>query len=77
MVELGTRSLHTKVHPKKINCNRKKNSTVIDREFGSLSLTVEFFDLRIFFRCAFVCKLLLAKSIKATVQIVTMTSLTN
>jgi hypothetical protein len=26
----------------------KKNSTVIDREFDYLSITVEFFDLRIF-----------------------------
>jgi hypothetical protein len=27
----------------------KKNTTVSDREFDSLSLTVEFFDLRIFY----------------------------
>jgi hypothetical protein len=46
MVEAGTGSLPTKIPPKK-NSNQK-NSTVSDREFDSLSLTVEFFDLRIF-----------------------------
>ena len=47
MVEVGTRSLHTEVHQEK-NRNQKKtryqkNSTVSDKEFDSLSLTVEFF----------------------------------
>jgi hypothetical protein len=46
MVEAGTGSLHTKIHPEK-NRNQK-NSTVSYREFDSLSDTVEFFDLRIF-----------------------------
>jgi hypothetical protein len=47
MVEAGTGSLPAKVHPEK-KPQSKKNSTVIDREFDSLSATVEFFDLRIF-----------------------------
>ena len=47
MVEVATLSLPVKVHPEK-NRNQKKNSTVIDREFDSLSITVEFFGLRIF-----------------------------
>jgi hypothetical protein len=47
MVEAGTRSLPAKIHPEKKNRNQK-NSTVRDKEFDSLSLTVEFFDLRIF-----------------------------
>jgi hypothetical protein len=47
MVEAGTGSLPAKVHPEKKTAI-KKNSTVIDREFDSLSITVEFFDLRIF-----------------------------
>ena len=46
MVEVGTLSLPVKVHPEK-NCNQK-NSTVIDREFDLVSITVEFFGLRIF-----------------------------
>jgi hypothetical protein len=46
MVEAGTGSLPTKI-PQKKNRNQK-NSTVGDREFDSLLLTVEFFDLRIF-----------------------------
>jgi hypothetical protein len=47
MVEAGTRSLPTKIHPEKKTAI-KKNSTVIDREFDPQSLTVEFFDLWIF-----------------------------
>jgi hypothetical protein len=47
MVEVGTLSLFAKVHPEK-KPQSKKNSTVSDREFDSLSLTIEFFDLRIF-----------------------------
>jgi hypothetical protein len=47
MVEAGTGSLPTKIHPEK-KPQFKKNSTVSDWEFDSLSLTVEFFDLRIF-----------------------------
>ena len=47
MVEVGTWSLLTIVHPEKKNAI-KKNSTVRNREFDSLFLTVEFFDLRIF-----------------------------
>jgi hypothetical protein len=47
MVEAGTWSLPTKVHPEKETAI-KKNSTVSDWEFDSLSDTVEFFDLRIF-----------------------------
>ena len=46
MVEVGTWSLPVKVHPEKKP--QWKNSTVSDREFQSLSRTVEFFDLRIF-----------------------------
>jgi hypothetical protein len=46
MVEVATWSLPVKVHPKK-NRNQK-NSTVIDREFDPVSITVEFFGLRIF-----------------------------
>jgi hypothetical protein len=46
MVEVGTWSLPVKVHPEK-NRNQK-NSTVIDREFDPVSITVEFFGLRIF-----------------------------
>jgi hypothetical protein len=46
MVEVGTLSLPAKGHPEK-NRNQKY-STVSDREFDSLSDTVEFFDLRIF-----------------------------
>jgi hypothetical protein len=47
MVEAGTWSLLTKVHPEK-KPQSKKNSTVTDREFDRLSATVEFFGLRIF-----------------------------
>jgi hypothetical protein len=47
MVEAGTWSLPVKVHTEKKTAI-KKNSTVSDREFDSLSDTVEFFDLRIF-----------------------------
>jgi hypothetical protein len=47
MVEAGTGSLLTKSAPRKKTAI-KKNSTVIDREFDSLFLTVEFFDLRVF-----------------------------
>jgi hypothetical protein len=46
MVEAGTWSLQVKVHPGKKTAI-EKNSTVSDMEFDSLSLTVEFFDLRI------------------------------
>jgi hypothetical protein len=47
-----------------------ENSTVIDREFDPLSITVEFFDLRIFSLGAlFLGKLLLANLIKATVDL--------
>jgi hypothetical protein len=46
MVEVGTWSLPVKVHPEK---NRNQNnSTVIYREFDPVSITVEFFGLRIF-----------------------------
>jgi hypothetical protein len=47
MVEVATWSLPVKVHPEK-KLQSKKNSTVIDREFDSVSITVEFFGLRIF-----------------------------
>jgi hypothetical protein len=47
MVEAGTGSLPTKIHPEKKTAI-KKNSTVTDREVDSLSATVEFFVLRIF-----------------------------
>ena len=46
MVEAGDWSLPVKVHPEKKP--QSKNSTVIDREFDSLSITIEFFDVRIF-----------------------------
>jgi hypothetical protein len=65
MVEVGTWDLE--VHPEK-KPQSKKNSTVIDREFDLVSITVEFFGLRIFFfRCTFTSKLLLANYVKATV----------
>jgi hypothetical protein len=47
MVEAGTLSLPVKVHPEKKTAI-KKNSTVRNREFDFLFLTVEFFGLRIF-----------------------------
>jgi hypothetical protein len=47
MVEVDTWSLHVKVHPEKIR-NQKKISTVIDREFFNVLVTVEFFGLRMF-----------------------------
>jgi hypothetical protein len=46
MVEVSTWDLE-KVPPEK-KPQSKKNSTVIDREFDSLPITVEFFGLRIF-----------------------------
>ena len=67
MVEAGTGSFPTKI-PQKKNRNQK-NSTVGDREFDSLLLTVEFFDLRIFSLGALLPKtLLLENFIKATVK---------
>ena len=66
MVEVGTWILFTKVTPKKTAI--KKNSTVSDREFDSLSDTVEFFDLRIFSLCELFEKILLANFVKATVN---------
>jgi hypothetical protein len=48
MVEVGTWSLPVKIHPEKKTAI-EKNSTVSDRECDSLSLTVEFLDLRIFY----------------------------
>jgi hypothetical protein len=62
MVEVGTWSLLTKVTPKK-NRNRK-NSTVYDREFDSLSDTVEFFDLRIFLYVTFCGQFILANLLR-------------
>ena len=56
MVEVGTWSLPVKVHPEK-NRNQK-NSTVIDREFDFLSITVEFSASGFFFRCTFMGKLM-------------------
>jgi hypothetical protein len=47
MVEVGTWSLLFKSSQPKKNSNQK-NSTVSDREFDPLSLTVEFFGLQIF-----------------------------
>jgi hypothetical protein len=47
MVVVGIWGLHAKVHPQKKTAI-EKNSTVVDREFDSLLITVEFFDLRIF-----------------------------
>ena len=66
MVEVGTWILSTKVTPKKTAIN--KNSTVSDKEFDSLSDTVEFFDLRIFSLCELFKKILLANFVKATVN---------
>jgi hypothetical protein len=51
MVEVGTWSLPVKVHPEK-KPQSKKTSTVIDMELGPVSITVEFFSLRIFSLCA-------------------------
>ena len=47
MVEAGTGSLPTKIPPKK-TAIKKLDGKTSDREFDSLSDTVEFFDLRIF-----------------------------
>jgi hypothetical protein len=47
MVEVGIWSLRVKVHPEK-NRNQKKNAPVVDREFDSLSPTLEFFGRQIF-----------------------------
>ena len=47
MVEVGTWSLSVKIHQEKTAI--KKNSTIIDREFDSLSITVEFFLIAVFF----------------------------
>ena len=66
MVEVGTWSLLTKVTPKK-NRNQK-NSTVSDREFDSLSDTVEFFDLRIFSLCELLWEIYSSEFVKATVN---------
>ena len=56
MVEVGTWSLHVKSAPRKKN--PIKNSTVIDRESDSLSITVEFFfDCGFFSGCTFTGKL--------------------
>jgi hypothetical protein len=55
MVEVGTWNLPAKGTPKK-NRNQK-NSTVIDREFDFLSITVEFSASGFFFRCTFTGKL--------------------
>ena len=41
-MEVGTRSLYTKVHREK-KTQSKKNSTISEKEFDFLSLTVEFF----------------------------------
>jgi hypothetical protein len=51
MVEVATWSLPVKVHPEKKTAI-KKNSTVIDMELDPVSITVEFFSLRIFSLCA-------------------------
>ena len=66
MVEVGTWILFTKVTPKKTAI--KKNSTVSDREFDSLSDTVEFFDLGFFLYVNFCGKILLANFVKAAVN---------
>ena len=68
MVEVGTWSLHVKSAPRKKT--PIKNSTVIDRESDSLSITVEFFLIAVFFSwCIFTCRLMLANLIKATVVV--------
>ena len=68
MVEVGTWSLHVKSAPRKKT--PIKNSTVIDRESDSLSITVEFFfDCGFFLWCIFTCRLMLANLIKATVVV--------
>ena len=67
MVEVGTWILFTKVTPKKTAI--KKNSTVSDREFDSLSDTLEFFDLRIFSLCELLWKISASEFVKATVNI--------
>ena len=46
LIKFASRSLTVKIHQEKTAI--KKNSTVIDREFDSLSITVEFFGLRRF-----------------------------
>jgi hypothetical protein len=66
MVEVGTWSLLTKVTPKKTAI--KKNSTVSDREFDSLSDTEEFFDLQIFSLCELLRELYSSEFVKATVN---------
>ena len=47
MVEVGTWSLLTIVHPEKKTAI-KKNSTVRNREFDHLFITVEFFSITVF-----------------------------
>jgi hypothetical protein len=47
MVEAGTSRFAAKSSPRKKTAI-KKNTTVIDMEFQSISITVEFFGLRIF-----------------------------
>ena len=66
MVEVGNWILFTKVTPKKTAI--KKNSTVSDREFDSLSDTVEFFDLRIFSLCELLLENSASEFVKATVN---------
>ena len=51
LTEFSSRSLPVKVHPEKKSGGRE-NSTVIDRESNSLSITVEFFLIAVFFRGA-------------------------
>ena len=66
MMEVGTRSLLTKVHPEKKP--QSKNSTVIDRKLDPISITVVFYrPPEFFFMRTFVSKLLLANLVKATV----------
>jgi hypothetical protein len=68
MVEVGTWSLHVKVHQEKTK--PIKNSTVIDRESDSLLITVEFFLSAVFFSWSiFTCRLMLANLIQATVVV--------
>jgi hypothetical protein len=67
MVEVGTWILFTKLTPKKTAI--KKKSTVSDREFDSLSDTVEFFDLRIFSLCELLWKISASEFVKDTVNI--------
>jgi hypothetical protein len=56
LIKFANMSLHVKMHQEKKTAI-KKNSTVIDRESDSLSITVEFLIGFFFLGALFTCKL--------------------